>query len=199
MARIGLYGGSFNPPHLGHLALVQSFIRYGKLDECWITPTPNPPHKDVTDLASFEDRFQMCRLSFDSIKKVHLSRVEEQIEKPNYTLKTLQKLQKDFPVHEWVLCLGADSAMNFDRWLEPSQILEIASKVLIAPRPGIDLSKSDLPKHKKTWLLNEHKEIMFSSTRIRKAIQTNSLILNDLGLQKSVYSYIVENKLYGMD
>ncbi len=133
-ARVGLLGGSFNPPHLGHLMLVD--IAWGRLelDQLWVVPTFD--HAFGKDLAPFEDRLEMCRLTFSPVgDRVHVLDVERHLPAPSYTVQTVRALLAQAPSAQPVWIVGSDILDELDRWREPDELQRLA-RLFVVPRPG---------------------------------------------------------------
>jgi nicotinate-nucleotide adenylyltransferase len=138
------FGGTFDPPHAGHMQAVR-FARSRFPDaEIVLVPSFAPPvSKDEvkTVHASFPDRVAMCVVAFDEWEHVQVSSLEEDLEAPSYTIKTLRDLRGEYPTARLAWMIGADQLQHFTSWLEPKAILELASLVVV-PRP--DQAKTDL-------------------------------------------------------
>jgi nicotinate-nucleotide adenylyltransferase len=128
--RIGVFGGEFDPPHLGHLAVVRAAREQLALDRLLVMPTGRPPHRDASP-TSAEDRLQMAQLAFAGEPGVEVSRIELNRDGPSYTVDTLRGLA---PLGELVLIVGADQC-DLRGWREPGEIRRLAS-LAVAPRGG---------------------------------------------------------------
>ena len=128
--RIGVFGGEFDPPHLGHLAVVRAARDQLALDRLLVIPTGRPPHRDASPTPG-EDRLRMAQLAFAGEPGVEVSRIELDREGPSYTVDTLRALA---PLGELVLIVGADQC-DLRSWREPDEILRLAS-LAVAPRGG---------------------------------------------------------------
>ena len=128
--RIGVFGGEFDPPHLGHLAVVRAARDQLALDRLLVMPTGHPPHRDASRTPA-EDRLRMAQLAFAGEPGVEVSRIELDREGPSYTVETLRALA---PLGELVLIVGADQC-DLRSWREPDEILQLAS-LAVAPREG---------------------------------------------------------------
>jgi nicotinate-nucleotide adenylyltransferase len=128
--RIGVFGGEFDPPHLGHQAVVRTARDQLALDRLLVVPTGQPPHRDASPTPA-EDRLQMAQLAFAAEPGVEVSRIELDREGPSYTVDTLRALA---PLGDLVLIVGADQC-DLRTWREPDEILRLAS-LAVAPRGG---------------------------------------------------------------
>ena len=134
--RIGLFGGTFDPVHLGHLILAEQGRVQGHLDEVWFIPSAHPPHKREQSLTRFEQRCDMLELAIAGHPHFRIDRIEKDLPPPSYTVQTVTELRQRHPEHEFVLILGADGLADLPRWYQPQQILSQVG-LLVAPRPGV--------------------------------------------------------------
>lgn len=133
--RVGLLGGTFNPPHLGHLVCAQeALIQLGLERVMWI-PARLPPHKPVDGDPGIEHRLELCRLAIDGDARFAVSELEQRRDGPSYTVDTLEELHSQMPDSDFFLIVGADVAAGFAGWREPRRVLELAT-VAVAQRPG---------------------------------------------------------------
>jgi len=133
--RLGILGGTFNPPHLGHLVCAQEAHRELSLDHVLLIPARIPPHKSVEHEPGPEHRLRMCRLAVADDERLAVSEMELQRAGPSFTVDTLRRLSIQAPQDELVLILGGDIAAGLTEWHEPEQVLELAT-VAIAERRG---------------------------------------------------------------
>jgi nicotinate-nucleotide adenylyltransferase len=133
--RIGILGGTFNPPHLGHLVAAQEAYRELELDHVLLIPAATPPHKPVEDEPGARHRLELCRLAVGDDDRFGVSDIELQREGPSYTVDTLKVLTTHEPINDLFLILGGDIAAGLPKWHEPERVLELAT-VAIAQRRG---------------------------------------------------------------
>lgn len=133
--RIGIYGGTFNPPHVGHLICAQEALIQLSLDRVVFIPAAVPPHKPVPDDPGAEHRLGMCRAAVRDDERFEVSDVEVRRGGTSYTLDTLEELNTSVPDSHLFLILGADMAASLPRWHRPERILELATLAL-AERAG---------------------------------------------------------------
>ncbi|MEX2632880.1 MAG: nicotinate (nicotinamide) nucleotide adenylyltransferase [Balneolales bacterium] len=164
--RVGLFGGSFDPVHIGHQHIVQSFLESDLIDTLWILPTLNPPHKNQQELTEYSIRCEMVKAAFQNWPRVKVSLVEEHLQVPNYTLKTVQYLQDEYPQKKFLLCIGSDSLVQIATWYRYKELLDHCD-LLVARRPEYDAS--EVPPEARVRLV-EHQPVSFSSTEIRQRI-----------------------------
>ena len=133
--KLGIYGGTFNPIHLGHVHLLKEFIRRLGLDKVLLVPTGTPPHKTAPDLASAEDRLFMCCLAAKEIAEapVEVSRIEIDRAGKSYTADTLKELSGQNPSDELNLLMGEDMFLTVDKWVRPAEICKLAI-LCVSPR-----------------------------------------------------------------
>jgi nicotinate-nucleotide adenylyltransferase len=133
--RVGILGGTFNPPHLAHLVCAQEAYRELGLDQVTFIPAGTPPHKPVAAEPGAEHRLELCRLAIAGDDRFAVSDLELRRDGPSYTVDTLDVLSKHAPSTELFLILGGDIAAGLPRWHQPERVLELAT-VAIAERRG---------------------------------------------------------------
>jgi nicotinate-nucleotide adenylyltransferase len=145
--KVGIFGGTFDPIHYGHLNSIETVLSELKLDEMWIVPTRQNPFKEATQSASPEHRLETVKLALSTLDaaKYKISDYELVKEGSSYTIDTLEAFSKTSPENEYFLILGADQLLGFDKWKNFKKLLKLAN-VVVTSRPG-----SDLPKNKKEW------------------------------------------------
>ena len=136
--KIGIYGGTYNPIHLGHTQLAQSLVSSQVVDEVWLMVSPQNPLKG-NDAADYDHRYTMACLAVAGLNGVKASDFERSLPLPSYTINTLQALQQAYPQHEFSLVIGADNWQRFHRWYRSDEILN-HFRILIYRRPGYDLT-----------------------------------------------------------
>lgn len=202
MAKIGIYGGSFNPPHLGHVQAARAFYEKLGLDCLLLIPAATPPHKQLPpDTPNAQDRLEMTRLAFKDLSFVRVDDLEVRRKGASYTVDTLRELKDRYPEDELFLCMGTDMFRSFDHWYKPQCIAKL-STVVMAHRENTDPDKlGELADHfrqtyGKTPILLANDILPMSSTQIRRL-----LILGGAEdfLPGEVLSYIREKGLYGTD
>lgn len=135
MARIGIYGGSFNPVHFGHVGLAKWVIENTDLDELWMLVSPNNPLKPASMLAPEQERLAGVKEAIKDIPGVKASDFEFSLPRPSYTANTLRELQKAYPEHEFTLVIGEDNLAIFNQWRESEYILK-NFRIFVYPRKG---------------------------------------------------------------
>ena len=164
---IGLYFGSFNPIHIGHMAIANYMVEYGGLDQLWFVVSPQNPLKEKKSLLKDYHRLEMVRLAIEGDDRLRASDIEFRLPRPSYTIDTLTYLEEKHPDREFRLIMGADGLKTFHKWKHADLIVKKYHR-LIYPRPGVDLT-SLLPLPNATIVDAPTMEI--SSSFIRRAIR----------------------------
>jgi nicotinate-nucleotide adenylyltransferase len=188
--RTGIFGGTFNPIHLGHLALANYLCEENWVDELWFLITPQNPFKQEQTLLDNHLRMKMVEAAIADYPRFKASDFEFTLPRPSYTVTTLQKLSEIYPDREFVLIIGADNWAAFDKWKSPEEILR-NHRILVYPRPGYEINPHELPAQVKavnTPLLE------ISSTFIRESIASGKDIR--YFLHPEVYRFIKQHQLY---
>lgn len=133
MAKIGIYGGSFNPVHFGHVGLAKWVVEHTDLDEVWLLVSPNNPLKDQSQLADEQQRLADVKQAIRDIPGLHASDFEFSLPRPSYTANTLRELTKVYPQHQFSLIIGEDNWQIFDRWKE-WQFIQEHFPIFVYPR-----------------------------------------------------------------
>ena len=164
--RIGIYSGSFNPIHIGHLALANYLCEFEGLDEVWFLVTPHNPLKVQEELMEDNLRLQLVKAAVAEYPRFRASDFEFHLPKPSYTIHTLEALKQKYPDMVFTLIVGADNWVCFDRWFEAKRIVD-EFNLMIYPRPGYAVERESLPPH---VTLVDAPNIEVSSTFIRQAM-----------------------------
>lgn len=150
--KVGIFGGSFNPIHVGHVALAKSIQERCGLDEVWLMVSPQNPLKQQADLLEDCQRLEMVQLAVQDVKGLKASDFEFHLSKPSYTWHTLQRLSQEYPQHTFTLIIGGDNWAHFERWYHWKDILR-HYRVVAYPRdefpgtismPLMDVSSTDI-------------------------------------------------------
>lgn len=171
--RIGLYFGSFNPIHMGHLIVASSVLENSNLDRVRFVVSPQNPHKRTKTLLHEQDRLDMVRSAIYDNPKLEVTDIEFRLPKPSYTIDTLTYLQEKEPEKEFALIMGGDNLQSFKRWKNWEAILTYFS-LLVYPRPGAT-DHHELMDHEKVCMV-EAPLIDISATYIRRLIQADKSI-----------------------
>ncbi len=132
---IGIFGGTFDPPHLGHLILAERCREVANLDEVWFLPSYAPPHKQGQPITRFELRCDMVTLATTGQPAFRVEPIEKELPPPSYTARTLAELHARHPGYTFALIVGGDSVHDLPTWFEPAAVLKQAALVAV-PRPG---------------------------------------------------------------
>ena len=167
--KVGIYGGSFNPVHFGHVGLAKWVIEHTDLDELWLMVSPNNPLKPAGILAPEQERLEAVREAIKDIKGVCASDFEFALPRPSYTANTLRELQRAYPEHEFTLVIGEDNIAIFNRWKEYEFILE-NFRIFVYPRITSErLTNEHLMNAKNVRFLADAPLFDISSSAIRSA------------------------------
>lgn len=188
MKRIGILGGTFNPPHNGHLLMANEAYDALKLDEVRFMPNATPPHKKVTQLASDEARLAMLRLAIEDVPYFGIETIELENGGISYTYETMCQLKEREPEHEFYFIIGGDMVDALHSWYKIEDLMKLVHFVGIR-RPGT-ASVTDFNVQ-----MLETPELSLSSTLIRQRCQTGHTL--KYLLPTSVETYIREGGLYG--
>tara|TARA_R110002096_G_scaffold231766_9_gene421559 strand:+ start:820 stop:1398 length:579 start_codon:yes stop_codon:yes gene_type:complete len=191
LKKVGLFGGTFDPVHNGHISIARSFIDSGNIEELWILLTPNPPHKIDGDQVKYTTRLSMLKKAFEGID-VSILTIENDLPKPSYTFQTIRYLKKEYSNYVFYFCMGEDSLAQFHTWKFFKEILEEAD-LLVAKRPGNE-HKKVLPEILSQTTFVSHLPVPISSSEIRTAVAKG----NDVKtlVPPEVLELIVKEHLY---
>jgi nicotinate-nucleotide adenylyltransferase len=192
VTRIGIFGGTFDPPHRGHIAIAeQAKIQLG-LDCVYFIPAYIPPHKRQHSSTTAQHRLIMMRLAVKGKKEFKVSTIELKRRGISYTVDTLKTFNRRFPKAELVLILGADNLIQFNSWKSPKTILQLAS-LAVYKRHGCSLS---LKEKTIDFILLKGRMLRISSTEIRNKIEMGYSIR--ALVPHSIVLYIKQHSLYSM-
>ena len=205
---VALFGGSFNPVHIGHLSLADAICKTGIVDEVWFMVSPlNPLKKDNSDnMLPAEQRLFITQLALNDYPHLKVSDIETRLPVPSYTITTLNELKKLYPKYEFKLVLGQDNWTNFHRWVEAQKIRD-NHDIIVYDRKDSDNSDSMqqnaqvIVYHKdgtNTILSDNHQFKLYdiSSTQIRMAFKNHNLPVAAKWLTPPVFRFILENALF---
>lgn len=198
--KIGILGGSFDPPHLGHLRLAEQFIASAGLDFLLIIPAARPPHKQALTASDF-DRLAMCRLCFSSLKNADICEIELGREGKSYSIDTLIELNKKYPKDELCLAVGTDMLLYFDKWHRYREIFDYADVYALERESSTademhSFIKRVLPEFSSYIHIIKTEPLEISSTELRQRLQGKQSC--DGFLATEVYDYIKARGLYGV-
>lgn len=209
--KVGVFGGSFDPIHNGHINLAEYVLEHTDLDEVWLMVSPLNPLKPQGYVATDLERFQMARLAVAGHPGIKVSDFEFSLPIPSYTYNTLCRLKEAYPDIDFSLIVGGDNWATFERWRNPQEILDEFG-VIVYPRPGEEIKTLEnsqlIIDHSSLIILEGAPEMPISSTEIRSILKgshsgtkdKSSLLLDSLSLEKalpeSVLCYISSRHLY---
>lgn len=170
---IGLFFGSFNPVHQGHLILAQEVLQHTDLQEIWFVVSPQSPFKERHELVDAEHRIAMLELCLGDHDQMKICDIELGLPMPSYTIDTLRALDRLHPDEHFKLLLGSDNMISFGAWKDQDKILADYD-ILVYPRPGQEAPEWD--DHGAVQLLPDLPLLDISSTYIRKNLQSDRLI-----------------------
>ncbi len=188
--KIGLFFGSFNPIHIGHLIIANYFVEYTDLDKVWFVVSPQNPFKEKKSLLEDHHRLALARIAVEDDLRFWVSDMEFHMPKPSYTIDTLTYLEEKYPDNQFILLAGSDQLPNFHKWKNSEVILELYEMYVYA-RPGY--SNSEFEKHPRVKIFNTP-QMEISSTFIRKSIREG----RDMRymLPQKVWEYIRDMHFY---
>lgn len=196
--KTAMFGGSFNPPHIGHLQLANAFIDELNLDRLLLIPAFVPPHKSGLNMAPPEHRLNMCRILESYNPKIRTSDIEILRGGSSYTVDTLKQLKKLYPNSELFLIVGADMYMSLQSWRQPEEICSMA-KICTVSRNADDINQLEnhsrfLERFGCKSIILKNRVMTVSSTQVRSSVKDGRSI-KELVLPE-VYAYICDNGLY---
>ncbi|MDX1462883.1 MAG: nicotinate (nicotinamide) nucleotide adenylyltransferase [Marinirhabdus sp.] len=190
--KIGLYFGTFNPIHVGHLTIANHMVEFGGLDEVWMVVTPHNPHKKKSTLLDNHHRLAMVRIALEDYPKLKASTIEFDLPQPNYTVNTLAVLGEKYPEQEFCLIMGEDNLKSLHKWKNYEVIIERYT-LYVYPRISEGTVETQFEGHPK--IVEVAAPIMeLSSTFIRKGIKNGKNIRPML--PQNVWEYLDEMNFY---
>ena len=170
--KIGLYFGSFNPIHVGHLIIADFVANNSDLDQVWLIVSPQNPLKSSSTLLNEHHRLQLARLATEDNVKLHVSNIEFKLPRPSYTIDTLAYVKEKYPEHTFSVIIGSDSYQNIHKWKNYELLLK-ECRFIIYKRPGFDV---DLKNQENLPLVLNAPLLDISSTYIRETIRKGKSI-----------------------
>ncbi len=191
MKRIGLYFGSFNPIHVGHLVIANVMLEHTDLDEVWFVVSPQNPFKERKSLLQDCHRMAMVRRAIDDNFRLRACDVEMHLQIPSYTVVTLAKLGEQYPDYQFCLIMGGDNLRHLDKWRNYQHILE-HYHIYVYPRPEHPLGQWE--KHPSITIVRNCPLMELSSSYIRKQIADGKSV--QYLLTETVWRYCMEMHFY---
>ena len=198
--RIGVFGGSFDPVHLGHLILAENCRQQANLDQVLFIPCAMSPHKRDGAHGTDRQRLEMLDLAIGGHRDFVRSDMEIKRGGVSYTIDTLRELEESQPDNEWFFLMGADSLESFSSWKEPDEILKLAKPIVVG-RPGSEIDLGSLEKNSSADYVKSLRDlsvesplIEISSSNIRQRVAESKSIR--FLVPRSIEQYIVTQKMY---
>lgn len=203
MKRIAIFGGTFDPIHIGHCMVASSVVRSGAADEVWLMVSPRNPFKNDKMLTDEKIRLEMVNLACEGAVGIKGCDFEFSLPRPSYTAATLRALKEHWPENEYRLLIGADNWLLFDRWREPETIVGNFG-VIVYPRGGVTIPEGFNPlpdagvgMPDKVTVLTDVPEADISSTYIRSTAARGESVR--FLVPDNVARFIAENKIYSSE
>jgi nicotinate-nucleotide adenylyltransferase len=197
---IGVFGGTFDPPHTGHLILSERCREEAGLDQVWFLVSYAPPHKVGRQITRFEQRCEMVTLATAGQPAFRVEPIEKELPPPNYTARTFAELTARHPDHTFTLIIGGDSLHDLPTWYQPAEVVRLA-KLVAVPRPGSSLTtaaelaaKIGVPPDAVRLQVVECPQVDIASRDIRQRVADGKTIR--FLLPRGVEEYIRERKLF---
>lgn len=189
--KVGLFFGSFNPVHTGHMIIANHFVQYTDLDEVWMVVSPQNPLKNKASLAKDSDRLHLVQLAIGDNLKIKASNVEFSLPVPSYTIDTLTYLKEKYPSKEFSLIMGGDNLATIEKW-KNFELLLGNYNIYVYKRPGYD--DGSYANHPNVHILSHVPMMEISATFIRQAISDGKSI--QYLVPDGVFKYIDESAMY---
>ncbi len=186
MIKTGLFFGSFNPVHIGHLAIANYMVEFTDIDQVWFVVSGQNPLKKRKSLLADYHRLALVKEAIDDDHRFKASDVELKLPKPSYTIDTITYLKEKYPEREFVIIMGSDGLTTFDKW-KNYKLLEKSVCRYVYPRPGVDLQSFD---NYPNCIFTNAPMIDISSSFIRESIKNKKDVR--FFLHEKVYKYISE-------
>ncbi len=188
--KVGLFFGSFNPVHVGHMIIANHMINWTDLDHVWMVITPHNPHKNKSTLAKDYDRLNLVADAIGDNPRLKASNIEFNLPKPSYTIDTLTYLVEKYPIHDFSIIMGGDNLGTLHKWKNYEQILK-NHKIYVYQRPNYELG--ELENHPQVTIL-EAPLLNISASYVRKCIKEDKSIR--YLVPDAVYESIKASHLY---
>jgi nicotinate-nucleotide adenylyltransferase len=187
---IGLFFGSFNPVHIGHMILANHIVEHTSINQVWMVVSPHNPLKSKVSLANDHDRLHLLRLAIGDNPNLLASNVEFALPRPSYTIDTMAYLKEKYPTKKFSLIMGGDNISTIDKWKNYRQLLD-QNKIYVYRRPGYDLGEyADHPSIQ----IVDAPLLDISATFIRESLKNNKSI--EYLVPDRVYDYLRSAKMY---
>ena len=188
--KVGLFFGSFNPIHVGHLIIANYMLEHTDIDQLWIVVTPHNPHKQKKTLADNYDRLHIVNLAIENNPNLRSSNIEFNLPQPSYTIDTLTYAREKYPQHEFSLIMGGDNLASLHKWKNYEQIIK-NHRIYVYKRPTSEIP--ELASHPNITL-HDAPLLAISSSYIRQLIKEDKSI--QYLVHEAVYKYLDDNPIY---
>lgn len=188
--KIGLYFGSFNPIHVGHMIIANYMVEFTELDRVWIVISPHNPLKEKKNLLNDYHRLALVRRALGDYSKIEVSNIEFKLPQPSYTIDTLTYLDEKYPQHQFALIMGSDNLETLPKWKNFEKILK-KYKIYVYPRKS---SNGGMLKNHDQVTITDAPLINISSSFIRAAVKQKKNVYYYLPM--SAYEYMTEMHFY---
>lgn len=188
--KIGLYFGSFNPIHNGHLIIANKLYEITGVDEVWFVPSPLNPFKHSQDLLEFPHRYQMIKTVLKNVNHLKVSDIEESLSKPSFTIQTIEALEEKYPEHEFSIFMGSDNLESFHLWKKYEDLLQKCTIHVYVRNTG---QQENLPQYPNVQI-HLLPLLDISSTSVRKSVKEGKSIIGEVDGQ--IEEMIVKNGWY---
>jgi nicotinate-nucleotide adenylyltransferase len=189
--KVGLYFGSYNPIHVGHMAIANYMVEFTGIDQLWFVVSPQNPHKAQENLLDDYQRLELVNRAIENDTRFRTSNIEFGLPKPNYTIDTLTYLHEKFPIHQFSIIMGSDNLESFHKWKNYTIILENYD-IIVYPRPGFDESK--IKQHPNITIARNAPLMEISSSFIRESIKERKDVRHFM--PQKVWEYLDEMNFY---
>jgi nicotinate-nucleotide adenylyltransferase len=191
--KVGLYFGSFNPIHIGHLAIANYLLEYSELDEIWLVVSPQNPAKSTSKMLGEYQRLEMVNMAIEPYPRLRASAVEFSLPKPSYTYRSIAQLYSSYPAHKFTLIMGADNLEHFHKWKNYNNLLETCN-IMVYPRNGHNGGK--LAGHSKVQIIDAP-QMEISSSMLRLSIKDRKCLRSFF--PPGIYEFILKMGYYERD
>ena len=196
--RIGIFGGTFDPPHLGHLILAAEAMDQANLDHLLWVLTPDPPHKQSSFISPVEHRLAMTQLMVECCSQFSLSDIELKRPGPQYAVDTVRELRIQYPTDELYYVIGGDSLRNLQTWHQPREFIQACDHIIVMQRPGstpdITSLYKNYPELKTRLIFLDVPQVEISAINIRQRVKNDRIFWHFV--TRPVNDYILKNQLY---
>jgi nicotinate-nucleotide adenylyltransferase len=189
--KIGLFFGSFNPVHTGHMIIANHLVHYTDMDEVWMVVSPQNPLKSKASLANNNDRYHLLQLAIDDNHKLRASNIEFSLPIPSYTIDTLTYLKEKYPEKTFCLIMGGDNLATIDKWKNYHLLLEHYD-IYVYNRPGYDLGQ--YAQNPRVQILDNVPMLDISATFIREALKSGKSV--QYLVPEKVFDYLSKYNMY---